>query len=210
MRRALARPAVRFLLLGALLVGVDRLVIRDEQRAESERPVIEIDPARRRLRAYWLARTGASPDAVALRALVEAEDRRRDPAPRSPGARLRGPRPGRARAARAQRRLLRGEDERRVRAGDARSVDEALALGLANADLVVRRRLIERMRADLASRAIAKPTADDVEARFAREAGRLAGARASASRTRSSRATAAAPSSSPMRGGSAPRSPRKA
>ncbi|MEX2207851.1 MAG: peptidylprolyl isomerase [Myxococcota bacterium] len=178
MRRALAGPALHFLILGALLVAGDRLVLRDTRELSSGRPTIAIERARiEALRAGWLARTGESPDAAALRALVEAEIddelllheawarglAARDPVVRARLARNVG--------------FLHGEDERAARAGDARSVNEALALGLERSDLVVRRRLIERMRAEFEAGAGAQPSQAEIEARFSRDASRLAGAK---------------------------------
>jgi len=175
MRRVLSSPALHFLILGALLVAGDRLVLGDARATASERPAIEIERVRiEALRAGWLARNGESPDPDMLRALVEAEidDELLLREARTRGLEARDP-VVRARLARNVG-FLRGEDEREARAGDARSVDDALALGLERSDLVVRRRLIERMRAELGASAHATPSEAELEARFAREGGRVA------------------------------------
>ena len=202
----LASPALHFLVLGALLVAADRWFAR-------ELPPIargaRVDRDRRARASRRCARAGLRararrPTRPRLRALVEAEI---DDEILLREARARGLEAGdpvvRARLARNLG-FLRGEDERAARAGDARRVDEALALGLARSDLVVRRRLIERMRAELASRAAAKPSEAEIAARFARDRERLRGQRrACGSRTSSCRAIAAAPRSKPTHGASA-------
>ena len=170
MRRLIARPGVHFLLLGALLVAADRWLLRDAPADEPARGAIEIDRARiEELRADWIARTGEPPDAQAERTLIEAEI---DDEILLREARLRGFEVGdpvvRARLARNVG-FIRGEDERQARAGDARRVGDALAFGLAQSDLVVRRRSIERMRAELAASESAPPSADEIASRFARE-----------------------------------------
>ena len=177
MRRLLARPALHFLILGALLLAADRWIHRDAPAVAPARPAIEIDRARiAELRAGWLARTGEPPDPRALRALVEAEidDEVLLREARARGLEARDP-VLRARLARNIG-FIRGEDERGARAGAALRVDEALALGLERSDLVVRRRLIERMRAELEASANAKPGADEIAARFAREHAQLTAA----------------------------------
>jgi len=176
MRRVVASPALHFLILGALLVAGDRLVLGDARASVSARPTIEIERARiEALRAGWLARSGESPDPDLLRALVEAEidDEVLLREARARGIEARDP-VVRARLARNIG-FLRGEDERETRAGAARRVDDALALGLERSDLVVRRRLIERMRAQLVASVLATPSEAELEARFARERGRVAG-----------------------------------
>ncbi len=170
MRRLLARPALHFLFLGALLVAADRGLLRDASGAESARGSIEIDRARvEELRAGWVARSGEPPDARALRALIDAEidDEILLREARTHGFEARDP-VVRARLARNVG-FIQGEDERSARAGDSERVDEALALGLARSDLVVRRRLIERMRAELSRHERTKPSAEEVAVRFARE-----------------------------------------
>ncbi len=170
MRRALASPALHFLALGALLLAAQRVLFPEDRTGRAERERIEITRARVvALGADWTARTGEAPDVATLRALVAAEV---DDEILLREARARGLEVGdpvvRARLARNLG-FLRGEDERHARAGDARRVDEALALGLARSDLLVRRRLVERMRAELSARVSARPSAAEVEARFARE-----------------------------------------
>lgn len=177
MRRALARPALHFLILGALLVAGDRFLCRDARETSSRRPTIAIERERiEALRSGWLASTGEAPDAAVLRALVEAEI---DDELLLAEARARGLEVGdpvvRARLARNVG-FMRGEDERTARAGDAQRVESAFALGLERSDLVVRRRLIERMRAELETSESTRPSETEIEARFARESSRLTGA----------------------------------
>jgi hypothetical protein len=168
--------ALRFLILGALLVAADRWLIRDSPSAEPERASIEIDRERiDALRAGWVARTGAAPDAAALEALVDAEidDEVLLYEARARGFDARDP-VVRARLARNVG-FIRAEDERSARAGEAGRVADALALGLAQSDLVVRRRLIERMRAELSVGLGASPSEAEIATRFARERENLAG-----------------------------------
>ena len=171
MRRLLGAPALHFLVLGALLFAVSRLA----SVTEPPRTVIEIGPARiERARAAWLARTGAPPSDSALRALVAAEI---DEEVLLAEACARGFEESdpvvRARLARGVG-FLEAEDERVITAGDARRVDDALSLGLARGDLVVRRRLLERMRAELALQGDVTVGEGEISARFARDAERFA------------------------------------
>ncbi len=175
-RSAIAAPALHFLILGALLVAGERLLLRTASGEQPARGAIEIRSERvAALRAGWLARTGDVPDAAALRALIDAEiddelllreARARDLEAGDPVVR-----------ARLARNLgfLRGADERLARAGGAEQVGEALALGLADSDLVVRRRLIERMRAELSAGGHSSPDEPEIEARFERDRDRYAG-----------------------------------
>ncbi|MBM4334690.1 MAG: peptidyl-prolyl cis-trans isomerase [Deltaproteobacteria bacterium] len=170
MRPGIVSHALRFLCLGALLVAADRVLLRRSSAGESERGAIEIDAERiDALRKGWIARGGTAPDHAVLAALIEAEiddeillreARKRgfeseDPVVRARLARNVG--------------FISGADERAGRAGDSARVDLALALGIARGDLVVRRRLIERMRAELGAGEHEPPSEREIDARFARD-----------------------------------------
>jgi len=175
MRRLLAAPALHFLVLGALCFAAGRWLLPREAGEARERAPIELGAARiGALRAGWVARTGLAPDVTALGALVEAEI---DEEILLAEARARGFAAAdpvvRARLARNLG-FIAGEDERDARAGEAGRVDAALALGLAPGDLVVRRRLIERMRAELVARNTTPPSDAEIAARFARDPERFA------------------------------------
>ncbi|MGH9887269.1 MAG: peptidylprolyl isomerase [bacterium] len=173
MRRLLRRPAFHFLVSGALLFAGSRWA--SERWLVPPRAGIEIAAGRvDALRASWLARTGEAPEGAALEALVSAEI---DDEILLAEARARGLETSdpvvRARLARGVGFLAAG-DERTERAGNARRVEDALASGLARGDLVVRRRLIERMRAELSQRDEAAVGDAEIAARFAREPERFA------------------------------------
>lgn len=176
MRPGIVSHALRFLLLGAILVAADRLLLRTSIEGNAERDAIEIGVERiDALRAGWIARTGTAPDDEVLAALIEAEI---DDEILLREARKRGFESGdpvvRARLARNVG-FISGADERAGRAGDSARVDLALALGIARGDLVVRRRLVERMRAELAAGADQPPSEREIEARFARDRERWLG-----------------------------------
>ena len=171
MRRLLGAPALHFLALGALLFAASRSLSVSEPR----RTAIEIGPGRiEAARAGWVARTGEAPSPSALNALVQLEI---DEALLLAEACARGLEESdpvvRARLARGVG-FLEAEGERAAPAGDARRVEDALALGLARGDLVVRRRLLERMRAELAREGDAPVGEAEIAERFARDAERFA------------------------------------
>jgi hypothetical protein len=176
MRRLLRTPVLHFLVSGALLFAAVRAVgAVGAQWRDPSRPAIEIGSERvEALRADWLARTGEPPGESTLRALVQAEI---DDEILIAEARARGLEASdpvvRARLARGVG-FIAAEDERAAIAGDARRVENALALGLARGDLVVRRRLIERMRAELSERDEAPVPEAEIATRFARDSARFA------------------------------------
>jgi hypothetical protein len=173
---ALAAPALHFLILGVLLVAGERWFFPGTPDEQPARASIEIGSERvDELRAGWVARTGEAPDSDALRALVDAEiddeillreARARDFDARDPVVRVRLAR---------NLGFIEGDDERFARAGSTERVAEALALGIARSDLVVRRRLIERMRAELSASVGAKPDEAEIAARFVRDRERYVG-----------------------------------
>jgi peptidyl-prolyl cis-trans isomerase C len=158
--RLLRSPTLHFLALGACLLALTRA------RAGLEVEPLVLDAARvREIHAAYARETGAGPDARAARALVEAaideelllrEARARGFAETDPVVR--------ARLARNARFLGEGA----ATAGDAELAAGVRALGLEDGDLVVRRRLVARMRAELEAEA-APPTLAEVEARWARD-----------------------------------------
>ncbi len=176
MRRVLASPALHFLALGAVLFAADRWIVAEAFPDERPRDRIEIRAVRiDELRADWAARTGAWPDEETLDALIGAEI---DDEILLREARVRGFDVGdpvvRTRLARNIG-FISGEDERANAAGDASRVAQALALGIGRGDLVVRRRLIERMRAELSIGEGSMPSESEIAARFARDRARVVG-----------------------------------
>ncbi len=174
MRRLLRAPALHFLVSGALLLAAEPWLASRGPEPQVRPAPIEIDAARLSLlRENWLARAGAAADAPALEALVATEI---DEEVLVAEARARGlERDDPVVRARLARNLgfldAQAED---AKAGAAARVDEALSLGLARGDLVVRRRLIERMRAELAADGAGEPSEAEVAARFARDPSRFA------------------------------------
>jgi hypothetical protein len=174
MRRMLAAPALHFLVLGGALLAGDRWLLARAPHAVPAPASIEIDVGRVEvLRATWRVRGGGDLSPLTLSALVDAEI---DEEVLLAEARTRGFEESdpvvRARLARNLGFLE--ADDSNARAGARAQVDEALALGLARGDLVVRRRLIERMRGELAAvggRALGEA---EIAARFARDAARFA------------------------------------
>lgn len=176
MRPGIVSHALRFLVLGALLVAAERTLLRRSAALDAARGSIEIGVERiDALRGAWIARSGTAPDDAVLAALIEAEI---DDEVLLREARRRGFESGdpvvRARLARNVG-FISGADERAGGAGDSARVDLALELGIARADLVVRRRLIERMRAELAAGADEPASEREIEARFARDRERWLG-----------------------------------
>jgi hypothetical protein len=174
--RAVSAPALHFLILGALLVAGERCFFRGTPGNERMRGSIEIRSERvDALRAGWVARTGEAPDSAALRALVDAEidDEILCREARARGFDARDP-VVRARLARNLG-FITGDDERFARAGSAEKVALALALGFEQSDLVVRRRMIERMRAVLSVSVADEPGEAEIAARFERDRDRYAG-----------------------------------
>ena len=157
--RVLRSPALHFLVLGACLFALTRA------GSGPARPPLELDAKRvAALRADWVATSGVAPDARETTALVDAaiddelllrEAYARGFAESDPVVR--------ARLARNVRFLGEGEPD----AGDGQLADDARALGLERGDLVVRRRLIERMRAELEAEAV-PPTEAEIRRRLAR------------------------------------------
>ena len=176
MRPGIVSHALCFLFLGALLVAADRLLLGRSIEGESERSAIEIGAERiDALREGWIARSGTAPDDAVLAALIEAEI---DDEILLREARKRGFESAdpivRARLARNVG-FMSGADERAGHAGDSTRVELALALGISRGDLVVRRRLIERMRAELGAGEHEPPSEREIDARFARDPARWLG-----------------------------------
>jgi hypothetical protein len=144
MRRILASPALHFLVSGAALLAVDRTYFAPETEASAGRARIEI------------AASGL--EAEIDDGILLAEARARGLESSDPVVR-----------ARIARNLAFLEAET-----STTRIDDALALGLARGDLVVRRRLVERMRAELSSGATRRPSEAEIAGRFARDAARHA------------------------------------
>ena len=166
-------PVVHFFAIGALLFGLKTAALESPSRAfvgEGSPPAV-ISAARvAELRRDWLARTGTFPDARALEALIQAEidDEVLTLEARRLGVHRNDPV--------VQRRLLRnmsfldGESERSAKD----LLDDAYALRMDETDLVVRRRLIQKMKLDVFAVARAEePTEAELADYLQRHVGRF-------------------------------------
>ncbi|MFQ5416235.1 MAG: hypothetical protein ACE5FL_04200, partial [Myxococcota bacterium] len=154
------RPIVHFIALGGLLFGVKTVAEGASTPilggAQAEVAVVTSERVAE-LRQDWLARTGRPPDAAMLAALIEREI---DDEVLVREARRRGVHQT---DAVIQRRLLRnmqflrGDSDRSA----AELLDQAYALRLDRTDLVVRRRLIQKLTLDVFAEARAEAPAED-------------------------------------------------
>ena len=166
-------PVVHFIAIGAVLFGLKTAALESPSPAfvgEASPPAF-ISAARvEELRRDWLARTGTFPNARALEALIQAEiddevltlEARRLGVHRNDSV--------------VQRRLLRnmsfldGESERSAKD----LLDDAYALRMDETDLVVRRRLIQKMKLDVFAVARAEePTEAELADYLQRHVGRF-------------------------------------
>jgi parvulin-like peptidyl-prolyl isomerase len=141
-------PVVHFFAIGALLFGLKTATQGSPSRGfvgEGSPPAVVSAARVAELRRDWLARTGTFPSARSLEALIQAEidDEVLTLEARRLGAHRNDPV--------VQRRLLRNmsflEEGSERSAGDL--LDEAYALRMDETDLVVRRRLIQKMKLDV-------------------------------------------------------------
>jgi len=166
-------PVVHFIAVGALLFGLKTAALESPSPAfvgEASPPAF-ISAARvAELRGDWLARTGTFPSARSLEALVQAEidDAVLTLEARRLGVHRNDPV--------VQRRLLRnmsfldGESERSAKD----LLDDAYALRMDETDLVVRRRLIQKMKLDVFAAARAEePTEAELADYLQRHVGRF-------------------------------------